>query len=256
MTSPNVGTRAPVAEYPILKRAAIRSPVNPMDRSTIVSIFPVKIDEIKHTIFPGRFVIEPGTYEVPAILVVGSSSWWKESDPDQPLLEVPQGSTQVADSVVIDYSNGLYCCDMGEKRPGLFWIPGGLGLEKGPDGLPSGDVDQVDIVKARQELKESYQHLIDLALQKQRNWYEELVKQADAMWARSDHNPRCISGFMRIAADDLGLDKDWARDAVTMLKEKCPACGELRDANFPICQFCHTIVDMDTYKELGLEQAG
>lgn len=249
MTSPNPGW-APKAEYPSLKRQAIRTPVNPMDRSTIVSIFPVKIDEIKHTIFPGRFVIEPGTYEIPAILVVGSSSWWKESDPDQPLLEVPQGSTQIADSVVIDYANGLYCCDMGENRPGLFWIPGGLGLEQGED------VDQVDIKKARKELKENYQHLLDLALQKQRNWYAELVKAADAMWARSDHNPRCISGFMRIAADDLGLDKDWARDSVTMLKEKCPACGELRDANYPICQFCHTIINLEMYKEHGFEQAG
>ena len=58
-----------VGEYPDLKRQAIRSPVNPMDKATVVSVFPVKIDEVKHTIFPGRFIVEPGTYDEPAVMI-------------------------------------------------------------------------------------------------------------------------------------------------------------------------------------------
>ena len=53
------------------KRRLIRSARNPMDKCTIVSIFPKEINEIKHTIEPGRFVIPPGTFEKPAVLTVG-----------------------------------------------------------------------------------------------------------------------------------------------------------------------------------------
>ena len=41
------------------RKRVISSPKNPMDVSTVVSILPRKIVEIKHTISPGRFTIEP-----------------------------------------------------------------------------------------------------------------------------------------------------------------------------------------------------
>lgn len=238
-----------VGEYPDLKRQAIRSPVNPMDRSTIVSIFPVDIDEVKHTIFPGRFSIPAGSYEKPSILVVGASSWWRETDPEQPLLEVPQGSIQVANSIVIDYINGLFMCDMAESQPGLFYIPGALGLDIGQSP------DECDLDRARAELAEKHQHLVDVAKTRQTTFFERLVSAGDEMWARSNHNPRCISELMRIAAAELKLDKQWAKDAIEIRKENCPACGELYDANFPICRHCQTVVDMDAYKKLGLARA-
>jgi hypothetical protein len=107
-----------------LKRRAIRAPVNPLDKSTVVSIFPKYILEKKCTIQPGVFEIQPGTYDAPAILVVGSSSWWKEVDDNQPLLEIPHSSIQIADSIVRDYCNGIVGCDMGNNMPGLFYVMG------------------------------------------------------------------------------------------------------------------------------------
>src|SRR5258708_6443678 len=68
-------------------RRLIRQHKNPMDRCTIVSIFPKEINEVKYTIEPGRFHISPGTFENPSVLTVGSSSWWKDIDVDQPMLE-------------------------------------------------------------------------------------------------------------------------------------------------------------------------
>ena len=56
------------------KRRTVRATPNPMDKSTVVSIYPKELNEIKPTIMPGRFRLEPGTYEKPSILVVGSSS--------------------------------------------------------------------------------------------------------------------------------------------------------------------------------------
>src|SRR3990167_5640556 len=84
-----------------LARRVIRAPINPLDRSTVISIYPKDIVEVKHTIQPGIFKIPKGSYKVPSITVIGPSSWWRELDDSQPLLEIPVSSVQVADSIVI-----------------------------------------------------------------------------------------------------------------------------------------------------------
>ena len=84
-----------VGQFPS-HRMAMRAPVNPLDKSTVVSIFPREIHEIKHTLIPGEFYIPPGSYENPSILVVGPSSWWRDIDPDQPLIEIPVSSVLIA----------------------------------------------------------------------------------------------------------------------------------------------------------------
>src|SRR5687768_15368088 len=90
-----------------MRRRTIRAPVNPMDKATIISIYPKPIHEQKWTIEPGVFDIPAGSVESPGLLVVGPSSWWREIDYEQPLLEIPVGSIQIADSIVKDWSNGL-----------------------------------------------------------------------------------------------------------------------------------------------------
>ena len=213
-------------------RMTIRATPNPLDKSTIVSIFPKPIDEVKHTIQPGRFIIAPGSYDNPAILVIGTSSWWKDTDEKQPLLEIPHSSIQVADSIVKDYCNGYLACNMSDSMPGLFYIPGEFTVEK---------------------IKKDYKKLLDEALVKQRNWFSILVKLADVLWARSNGNPLTISEDMRLAATELNLiTKDWIRDVQTMELVRCIACGTLRNPKFPICQTCKAIVDPIRAKELGL----
>lgn len=218
-----------------LKRRVIRSTPNPMDKATVVSIFPRAIDETKVTLQPGNFKLAPGSYDHPSILVVGSSSWWREIDEDQPLLEIPVGSVLIADSIVKDYANGLLGCNMADKMPGLFFIPGAVTVAE-------------IIAKHKQEL--------DIALGKQRNWYKELVKIADVLWARAQGNPLVIDDLMKLAAQDLQLkDKPWLKDFNTLQLINCVSCGALRNPNFPVCQSCHTIVDPAKYKELKLEKA-
>src|SRR3977135_3942063 len=109
-------------------RRLIRAYKNPMDKCTIVSIFPKVIDEVKPTIEPGKFHIPEGTYENPATLVVGSSSWWKDIDVDQPMLEIPNSSIQIADSVIKDYCNGMLGCNMADAMPGLFFVLGEVSI--------------------------------------------------------------------------------------------------------------------------------
>lgn len=233
-----------VGQFPLqsdLRRRTIKAPTNPLDKSTIFSILPKKIEERKHTIDPGLFVIEPGSVTNPSILVVGPSSWWKEIDENQPILEISHSSIQVAESVIRDYSNGLIGCDMGENRPGLFFIPGAFHkLEKAKEYKnPDNGV--------------TFDMLLKEAERKQRNWYNSLVKLADALWARSNGNPLSVGDDMRMAARELNLvNKDWYKDNISIELVRCKACGSLRNPLYPICPTCKSIDDPKRAEELKL----
>lgn len=203
------------------RRRMIRGPVNPLDKSTIVSIYPKEIDEVKHTISPGRFIISPGSIERPSVLVVGPSSWWREIDEDQPLLEIPTSSILIADSIVKDYCNGILGCDMAGKMPGLFYIPG-----------------EVDYTTLKTKFKDE----LEKAAIKQKAWYAELVKMADSLWARSNGNPLAISDDMRLAARELSFNsKDWLKDHQMVEMVRCHACGSLKNPQYPVCSTCRAV---------------
>src|SRR5690348_6622963 len=170
-------------------RRTIRQEVNPMDKSTIISIYPKAIDETKPTIQPGRFHIDAGTYEKPALLTVGPSSWWKDVGEEEPLIEVPTSSIAIAKSVITDYANGLLACDMGESMPGLFYVLGEKNLT---------------------DIQVQFKSELDRAAARQKNWFLALVRLGDVMWSRSNGNPMSISDDMKLAARQLNLDdKPW-----------------------------------------------
>lgn len=224
-----------VGQFPLLsdiRRRTIRAPINPLDKSTVISIFPKHIEERKPTIQPGFFEIQPGTYDRPSVLVVGPSSWWKEIDENQPLLEIPHSSIQIADSIVKDYCNGILACDMAENMPGLFYIPGEWTVDK---------------------IKKEKKPELDAANQRQKNWFSALVRMADALWSRSNGNPLTISEEMRIAARELNFaNKEWLKDSQIMELVRCQACGSLKNPLYPICSNCKSITDPVKAKELGL----
>lgn len=224
-----------VGQFPLLsdiKRRTIRAPVNPLDKSTIVSIFPKLIEERKHTIQPGIFVIQPGSFSSPSVLVVGPSSWWKEIDENQPLLEIPHSSIQIADSIVKDYCNGIFACDMAQNMPGLFYIPGAWSVD---------------------EIRKQHSAELNTANFRQRNWFTVLVKMADALWSRSNGNPLSISDEMKLAARELNLvNKEWLKDSQSMELERCKACGHLKNPDYPVCANCKNITNVAMATELGL----
>lgn len=224
-----------IGQFPLMsdvKRRTIRAPSNPLDKSTIVSIFPKHIHEIKHTIQPGVFDIPAGSFEKPSCLVVGPSSWWKEIDENQPLLEISQSSILIAESIVKDYCNGILACDMAENMPGLFFVIGEW---------------------TAAEVKAKYQKELEAANNRQRNWYKALVRMADALWARSGGNSLTISDEMKIAAQELNLvNKEWLKDNQIYELVRCVACGHLKNPTYPICSNCKAISDPAKAKELGL----
>ncbi len=228
----------PVGGFPGIQShlsRTIRAPVNPMDKSTIVSIFPKDINETKLTISPSHFSIPAGTWEKPSILTIGPSSWWKFIDDEQPILEIPCGSNLVADAVVKDYCNGLVGCNMTNSMPGVFWVPG--------------EFETVIALKAK------HQKELEVAREKQKQFWTALIQFADTFWARTNGSPLSISDEMRLAAKELGLSeqKEWMKDFTMLGKLNCPACGTPVKPGYPVCATCHAIVDPAKAKELGIQ---
>lgn len=219
------------------RRRQVRGPVNQFDKSTVFSILPKDIREVKPTLDPGFFDIPMGYPDKPSRLVVGPSSWWREIDVEQPLLEIPVSSIQIAESVVRDYMNGILMCDMGEVRPGLFFINGEVSVDK---------------------LKIDHKDLLNQAIKRQENWFRALVKLADSLWARSQKNPLSISDDSRLAAKMLKIeDREWLMDfrMENASMASCPACGTMRNNTFPVCSNCKTVVDVEKFTKLGLKFA-
>jgi len=218
-----------------LHRRTIRAEVNPFDKTTIVSIAPFDIRETILTVQPGTFFIPKGTLEKPSLTVIGPSSWWKETDPEQPLLEIVVNSVLIAKSIVEDYINSMNGVTLGTSQPGVFHIPG-----------EHTDVDKI---------KKEYGHVLARMNLHQNNWYAFLIKQADSMWARSNQNPLAIDDQSRMAARILQIDKPWIKDFQQITQIACVACGNLRNPQFPICSSCRMIVDQPLAIKLGLSPA-
>lgn len=213
------------------RRRTIRGPINPLDKSTIVSIYPKFVDEKKATVSPGIFQIKPGSLQNPSLLIVGPSSWWRDIDEEQPLLEIPVSSIQIADSVVRDYCNGIFACDMQLAMPGMFYVPG---AKLDAKNLP-------DYPRTLEWIQKEYATELINADRRQKAWYSNLVKAADSLWARSNGNPLAISDDMRLAAKELNLTdtKDWMKNFQMVDMVRCKACGSLKNPQYPICPSCH-----------------
>lgn len=215
-------------------RRAVRAPINPIDKCSIISIFPKDIHERKITLQPGDFFVPAGSYEHPSILVIGPSSWWRDVGEDEPLLEIPHSSPVMAESIVKDYINGMIGCDMRTAMPGLFWLPGEITV---------------------QQLKTTHKLALDNAKKFQTAYYQALLKMADSLWARTNGNPLAIPHLAKLAATELGVNRDWTSNFVQQEIVKCVACGAIRNPAFPVCPNCKMVVDTEKAKTLGIKFA-
>lgn len=212
-----------------------RAEPNPMDKCTIVSIYPQAITENKPTLTPRTYTIGAGSYDNPAVLTIGSASWWSDLVPEQEPIEVTVNSIVIAESFVQDFVNGMVGFNGIECMPGLFVVLG-----------------EHDVAS----IKKNHKDKLDRALRSQRAWFTELVRLADIDWSRTNGNPLVISAQAKMAAEFLQLDKTWMRDFSQLKKVNCIACGELRDPAYPICRHCHHVVDKAAFDKLGLAKAG
>lgn len=219
--------------FAVLNRQTIKAPINPLDRATIVSIYPKEINENKVSIEPGVFKIPAGNITNPGVLTIGPSSWWKDVDIDQPLLEIPVSAVRVAESIIKDYSNGILGVNMGDRMLGLFYLPGEVTAE---------------------QVKKNHTAQLQQAAQRQKNWFLEIIKVTDILWSRSNGNPLSVSDDAKLAATELGMkEKPWLKDQVIAAMKNCPACGTLTNPGYPVCPNCKTIIDKEAYEKMGLK---
>lgn len=218
--------------FEMLNMRTLRAPVNPLDKATIVSVYPKKIIETKRTLQPSIFEIPAGTLEKPGISVIGPASWWKFVEERQPLIEITHSAVVMAESIISDKVNALLGAEPGVCGPGLFFVPGEL---------------------TEAVIKKDYKTQLDQAAARQKLWYMKLIEMADSLWARTNGNPLAIPDDARFAARALSLDKPWIKDFQLVQNVPCIACGALRNPAYPICPSCKMVVDPELAAKLGIK---
>ena len=202
------------------------------NNATIVSVFPLTIEERKPGLVPGYYKIpaaKKGDFE---ILVIGPAKFPVYMDETRGSLKVPVMAEEVARSIVEDYipTHLGYGDGVG---PGLFWVPGAL------------DKNKVKIIHSDK---------LKLAEQSQLLWFRELVKIGDDLWSTL-HKHIAISDIQRIAATSLGLEREWIIKADFDNISVCPACGKEVMKTVAVCAQCGCILDEEKYNKLKFVKA-
>jgi hypothetical protein len=87
------------------------------------------------------------------------------------------------------------------------------------------------------------------AEKKQAQFYRNQIEIADGEWSRKQ-DPKSISTLARIAARELNIKRDWAKDMSSLIQ--CKGCQELISAEAAKCGRCGAVLNWDKARELGL----
>ena len=102
------------------------------------------------------------------------------------------------------------------------------------------------------EVKKHYARKINETSEAQNHWFHALAALADADWQRN-HNMLSVSDLQRMAAQHLGIQKDWV--SFTMHEtEPCPFCKFALAPGAIKCINCKEIVDQKAYDKLIKEK--
>lgn len=192
--------------------------------ATVVSIVPLEINADKPTIYPGVFRIPKADDNDPSVLHVVEASHFVYMGSERgknPFLRVRNSAFEVARAIVEDYISGLIATSA-EAHPGLFWVPGLI------------EKEAVEIECAEPLAK---------ARAAQRLWYKNLVAMAEGDWAKSNHSHKAITNIEIIAANKLGLHREWCElpkeEAISTVE--CPICRVRIDDKCIVCPSCKVI---------------
>ena len=197
---------------------------------TIASLVPFPIREEKPGLIPSTFEIPASDMKYPMTLTVGTARHYVYLDQDRGSLPVRTASTEVAESVVVDYIASQQRVGP-DAQPAIFWVPG----DKNPDQI----------------LIENHKEITDV-LRKQSNWFTLVCQQADDDWAKY-HRHTVVSDIQRKMAQILGWNPEqheWMAPDVTAVGIRCPACGTLALMGAAVCSQCQCILDPERYSTL------
>jgi hypothetical protein len=168
---------------------------------------------------PAYYTIPPAELDDFNILVIeDTTSWLYVLDGNSVLRR--HLAAEVAEELLSTFIQAnLY---VGEgSRPGIFWVEGGW---------------------TKKQIEENFGAELEEARDAQNQWFKALVEKADDDWNRSRQH-RTISTPQRIAADRLGLKREW-----NIQVEKgqnyipCPACETMLKSTVSVCPQCKLII--------------
>ena len=205
-------------------------PMNREFASTIISIVPFEINEVKPALFPAQYRIGASGGIEPEILHITGGHHFVYLDMDRGSLTVNVPSNEIARSVVDDFMSGQLRIAEG-CRPGLFWLPGWLTIE---------------------DVKNHHNEKLLKARMQQTVWLRAITNLADDDW-RKFHQHTAISDFQRAAAKILKLrpeEHEWMETFGVDSSGTCPACGVLHQRNIAVCPGCRCILDKAKFESL------
>jgi len=222
------------------RRVLTQLPRNPLDKTTIVSIYPREIVDTKPTLFPGRFVIPAAIGDDFSLLLIEGASYFIPSMiGNQPPTEVQVNSMSLAESILHDSIPAMNLVTS-VARPGVFSIPG--------------EYNRISILKYVHADGRSFKELLQTAREWQQNYWTAVISEADYFWSKSNCNPKTIPEDAKLAVKILGLEKSkpWMENAVASELIKCKACGEMINPQFRGCKHCHAMLDPEKGKAAGI----
>jgi hypothetical protein len=206
--------------------------------STVISLVPFPIDEVKPGLIPGQFHIDASDGKTPVCLSIGDSFFYVYIDAERGNLRVPAPSYQVAKSICFDYL-GAQIEAREECHPALFWKQGRWTPER-----------------ALKELSEEIEYFSRV----QHTWFEELVKRADDDWEKTRAH-YAISDIQRHALRVIDPANYQRRPWVIARPEEnkitttlCPTCGSDVPSMAVVCKYCRFILKPDQYNASLFQQ--
>ena len=196
-------------------------------KATIISFFPIEINEPKPGLYPGYFVIPAAPIGEFSFLVVGDAVYYQETKNEiQTQIRTPYYT--LAESIVNDFQQSHIGRIPEYAEPGVFWVQGGY--------------------QSRVQIRAELEDQLDLWERRQLKWFEELVKMADDQYARTGrHNS--VSALQRMAAQRLAIQRPWIIRTGDSANT-CRFCKQEVPFGAVKCPTCREILDLDAYKEM------
>lgn len=196
-------------------------------KATVISLFPLEINEPKPGMYPGYFVIPAAPLGEFSYLVVGDGIYYQETK-NELTTQVRTPYYEIARSIVEDFQAGHIARIPEIAEPGVFWVQGRF--------------------DTRAEIKHALADELDRAEKRQLKWFEELVKMADDQFSRTGrHNS--VSALQRLAAQRLAVSRPWVLRTGDS-SNTCRFCKQEVPYGAVKCPTCREILDMTAYKEM------
>lgn len=210
----------------------MRNLAQEMPKATVISMFPMEINEPKPGLYPGYFVIPAAPLGEFSFLIVGDAVYYQETK-NEVKTQVRTPYYTLAESIVNDFQNGHIGRIPNVAEPGVFWVQGSW--------------------SSRNEIRDNFAEELDVCEKKQIEWFKNLVNMADEMYTKSQRYSS-VSMLQRLAARRLAIQRPWLLRTGDSANT-CKFCKAETPYGAVKCPNCREVLDPIAYKQLLAEMA-